>query len=186
MGIYSIVFLWASYTHNLCSFQYIMYCRVECSFIWRYFDLFRFSIASIRSSKQYDTFSDRKLLFDSKNVDGLYVWSPTSSAISHKPDTRRCQSKARLRLHKAELDSVLASASASSVPWIPQCPGSHTNWNLLDKASSWRESPQCITTLADTAYYLRASKVAILSEQIDIALLTMPSEMKYSEHAKIA
>jgi hypothetical protein len=48
------------------------------------------------------------------------------------------------------------------------------------------ESPHCITTLQDTAYDLRASKAAILSEQIDIALLTMPSEMQFSEHAKIA
>jgi hypothetical protein len=36
------------------------------------------------------------------------------------------------------------------------------------------------------AYVLRASKAAITSEEIDIALLTMPSETQYSEHAKIA
>jgi hypothetical protein len=59
---------------------------------------------------------------------------------------------------KAELDSALASASASSFPWIPQCPGTHTSWTLLDKASSWRESLHCSTTREYTAYDLRASK----------------------------
>jgi hypothetical protein len=87
---------------------------------------------------------------------------------------------------KAEFDPALASASASSFPRIPQCPGTHTSRTLLDKASSWRESPHCNTTLEDTAYDLRASKAALPSEQIDTALLTIPSEMQYSEHAKIA
>jgi hypothetical protein len=37
--------------------------------------------------------------------------------------------------------------------------------------------------MEDYAYDLRARKVALLLDQIDIAL---PSEMQYSEHAKIA
>jgi hypothetical protein len=35
-------------------------------------------------------------------------------------------------------------------------------------------------------YDLRASKAALLSEEIDTAPLTMPSEMQYSEHTKTA
>jgi hypothetical protein len=34
---------------------------------------------------------------------------------------------------KAEIDLALASASASSLPWIPQCPGTHTSQTLLHK-----------------------------------------------------
>jgi hypothetical protein len=43
-----------------------------------------------------------------------------------------------------------------------------------------------ISALKDTAYDVWTSKAALLSEQVDIALMTMPSEMQYSEHAKIA
>jgi hypothetical protein len=86
---------------------------------------------------------------------------------------------------KAESDLVLASASASLFLWIPQYSGTYTSRTQLDKASSW-ESLHCSTTLEDKANDLRASKAALLSEQIDTALLTMPSEMQYSEHAKIA
>jgi hypothetical protein len=75
---------------------------------------------------------------------------------------------------KSKLDFALASASASSFPWIPQCPGTLMSWTLLDK-----ESPHCSTTMEG-----RASKAALLLEQIDIALLTMPSKMQYSDHAK--
>jgi hypothetical protein len=52
---------------------------------------------------------------------------------------------------KAELDSTLANASASSFPWILQCPGTHTSRTLLDKASFWREYPHCSTTLEGKA-----------------------------------
>jgi hypothetical protein len=36
------------------------------------------------------------------------------------------------------------------------------------------------------AYDVKVSKAALLLELIDTALLTMPSEMKYSKHAIIA
>jgi hypothetical protein len=53
---------------------------------------------------------------------------------------------------KTELDPAFASVSASSFPWIPQCPGTQINRTLLDKASSWNESLHYSTTLEDTAY----------------------------------
>jgi hypothetical protein len=31
---------------------------------------------------------------------------------------------------KADIDPALATTSASSFPWIPQCPGTHTSWIL--------------------------------------------------------
>jgi hypothetical protein len=67
---------------------------------------------------------------------------------------------------KAELDPTLAPASSFS--WIPQCPGTHTSQTLTDKTSSWRESLHYTTTQEDMLYDLRASKAALLLEQIDI------------------
>jgi hypothetical protein len=77
---------------------------------------------------------------------------------------------------KAELDPTLASALASS---FPHCPGTHTSRTLLGKASSWRESPHCSTTLEDTAYDVRASKPALLLEQLDIAIDWTRQNSKY-------
>jgi hypothetical protein len=70
-------------------------------------------------------------------------------------DTRRCQRKCVGLL--IPMDTTVSSRT------------------LLHKAPTWRESLHCSTTLEDTAYDLRVRKVALLSEQIDTGLLTIPS-----------
>jgi hypothetical protein len=67
-------------------------------------------------------------------------------------------------------DACLASLSASSLPKMPQCPGTQTRVNSFRPASSERASRYSATSLEVTFGPLSALSAAWLSERIRIRL----------------